>query len=331
MFSSINIVGLSIGLSAAFVIGVIIYYDLTFDKFHKDGDLIYRVTTDFKTPDNEFHNRGVAVPLGKNLKNGAAGIEAASTFFTARAQKLQNEDSNQVFKNPEDMIYADQAYFELFAYDWMAGMPKNVLTNPNEVVLTNSRAAKYFPGSTPQEAMGKTLLYNDSIPVKVVGVVADFKKRTDFVFKEFLSLKSASSFGQENMVDNNEWNSTSSSSQLFVKLTDKNALTNIQMYLDGLSKENADEDMVLRGQTRNFHLQPLSDIHLNSDYMVFDHSKHRGSKTVLRNLAFVALFLLLLGCINFVNLNTAQATKRSKEIGIRKTLGSSKNNWSYSF
>ncbi|WP_422082882.1 ABC transporter permease [Ulvibacterium sp.] len=330
-FSIINIIGLSIGLSASFVIGAIVYYDLTFDKFHPDGERIYRVTTDFKTPEAEFHNRGVAVPLGKALKEGVTGIELTSTFFSAYAQKAYSKDRDKVFRNPGNQIYADKEYFQIFSYEWLAGAPEAALSNPNEVVLTDRRAGKYFPGMRPNEVMGKTVLYNDSVPVKVVGVVSNFKDQSDFIFQEFLSLKTAHSFGQKNLIDNDEWNSTNSGSQVFIRLVDNNALGNVQRHLDRLSKENEDDGMYDRGETRSFHLQPLSDIHLNSDYMVFDQSEYRGSKTVLKNLMFVALFLLLLGCINFINLNTAQATKRSKEIGIRKTLGSSRKRLVFQF
>ncbi len=330
-FSAINIIGLAIGLSASFVIGLMVYYDFTFDKFHPDGDRIYRVTTDFKTPEGEFHNRGVAIPLGKVLKEGVAGIKLTSTFFVTYIRKVENKDTDKVFKNPEDIIYADKEYFQLFSYKWLAGTSIEVLANPNEVVLTSSRAEKYFPDTSPQDVVGKTLIYNDSIPIKVVGVIANFKKRSDFIFQEFLSLESAVSFNQVDLTNRDDWGSTNSATQVFVKMTSNNVLTNVQERLDELAKEHADKEALTRGQTRDFHLQSLSDIHLSPNYGIFDNSKHQASKTVLSSLSFVALFLLLLGCINFINLNTAQATKRSKEIGIRKTLGSSKKQLVFQF
>ncbi len=326
IFSIINIIGLAIGLSASFVIGALIYYDLTFDKFHPDIDQIYRITTDYKTPEGEFHNRGVAIPLGNKLKEGVAGIKLTSTFFGANPQKIENKDVDQIYRNPEDVIYADNEYFKLFSYKWLAGNPSEVLNNPNEVVLTAARATKYFPDTAPQDIIGRILIYNDSIPIKVVGVVANFEKRSDFIFQEFLSLKSAINLNQEYLVAGDEWNSTNSGSQVFIKIVDNSTLTAVRERLDALAKEHAD-----KGQTRSFHLQSLSDIHFNPHYGVFDNSKHQASKIVLSSLAFIALFLLLLGCINFINLNTAQATTRAKEIGIRKTLGSSKKQLIFQF
>jgi putative ABC transport system permease protein len=331
VFSAINIIGLAIGFSASFVIGVLIYYDLTFDKFHLEDELIYRITTDFKTPEGEFHNRGVAIPLGKTLKEGMVGIKLTSTFFVTYIRKIENKNADYVFKNPEDIIYADKEYFQLFSYKWLAGTSAEVLANPNEVVLTNSRAEKYFPSTPPQDVVGKTLIYNDSIPVKVVGVIANFKERSDFIFQEFLSLKTAVSFNQVDLTNGDEWDNTNSATQVFVKIASNSILTNVQERLDKLAKMHVDKEAFTRGLTRGFHLQPLSDIHLSPNYGVFDNSKHRASKLVLSSLAFVALFLLLLGCVNFINLNTAQATRRAKEIGIRKTLGSSKKQLIFQF
>ncbi len=331
IFSLINIIGLAIGLSASFVIGLLIYYDLTFDKFHPDSEQIYRITTSFKTPEGEFNNRGVAVPLGKELKEGMVGVKTASTFVNTYQQKVEIKDTKKVYKHLEDIVYADAEYFQLFSYKWLAKTSLNILSNPNEVVLTNSRAEKYFPNTTPQNIVGKVLIYNDSIPVKVTGIVANFEERSDFNFQEFLSYKTAASLGQDNQVNNTDWDNTNSATQTFIKITDKSVLANVQDRLDALAKANANKYWIDRGQSRGFKLQPLSAIHFSSEYGIFDNTRHQANKKVLTSLAFIALFLLLLGCINFINLNTAQATIRAKEIGIRKTLGSSKNQLIFQF
>ncbi|KQC30674.1 ABC transporter permease [Flagellimonas eckloniae] len=323
-FSAIHIIGLSIGLSAAFVIGVIIYYDMTFDTFHPDADRIYRVTTDFTTPVGNFHNRGVAVPLAEALDQDVPGIELVTSFFNTRFQKVENKATGRIFKSPDDMIYAQGNYFDLIHYDWLVGTPNGVLSSPNEVVLTETRAAQYFPNTPLKKVLGSVLTYNDSIPVEVVGVVSDFQKRTDFVFKEFLSFKTAISAGEKEKVFNKKWNSTNSGTQIFIKLEDHQSLGIIQNRLDAIAKANEDEQIRNTGQERSFNLQPLSDLHFNPNYGIFNNVGHLGNKNILIGLSLAALFLLLLACINFINLNTAQATKRSMEIGIRKTLGSSR-------
>ncbi len=331
MFSLINIVGLSIGLSAAFVIGVMIYYDLTFDKFHKDGGRIYRVTTEFTSADGSFYNHAASIPIGDALKERAAGIETIGTFFTSEMDKVENKETAKVFKIIEDMVFADASYFDLFKYKWLAGDRRELLSNPNEVILTKKRAAKYFPKTDPEQVIGKILVYNDSVPVKVTGVVANFEQRSDFYFKEFLSVKTANNTWHKDQVFNDEWNNTNSFSQLFLKVGENGNVADIQKQLDALAKEHQDKTLTDMGQGRIFHLQPLDDLHFNKDYGAFDGTDYQASKTLLFGLAFIALFLLILGCINFINLNTAQATQRAKEIGIRKTLGSSKKQLVFQF
>ncbi len=324
VFSLINIVGLSIGLSASFVIGIIIYYDVTFDKFHPDGERMHRITTTLSSNDDSFSTRGVAIPLGLKVKEGMAGIEKATTFYSTNFRKITSESENYIYKNTTDIIYTDASYFNFFNYRWLTGKPRSVLDNPNEVVLTSTRAAKYFPKLSLDQIVGKTLIYNDSINVKVVGVVSAFKERTDLNFQEFLSYKTAISAGAENQVLNRNWNSTNSASQLFIIVQNNGMLPQIQQALDQLAKEHADKEMVSMGYGRQFDIQSLSDLHFNQDVGTFNFLERTADKTVLLGLSLTAFFLLLLGCINFINLNTAQASKRAKEIGIRKTLGSSR-------
>lgn len=331
IFSLINIIGLSIGLSASFVIGVIVYYDLTFDKFHTDGNNIYRVTTEFTSTEGNYFNHGASIPLGDALKENTPGITAIGTFFMAYIDKAENKAADISFKNIKDAVFADASYFELFEYKWLAGNKEELLSNPNEVILTKKRAAKYFPGTTPEKVIGKTLVYNDSLLVKVTAIVADFEQRSDFYFKEFLSVKTANNTRQKEQIFNDEWNNTSSFSQLFLKVAENGDLASIQKQLDALAKEHQDKTLADIGQGRIFHLQALGDLHFNQNFGVFDGTDYHASKTQLISLALIALFLLLLGCINFINLNTAQATQKAKEIGIRKTLGSSKKQLVFQF
>ncbi|WP_445956907.1 ABC transporter permease, partial [Yeosuana sp.] len=132
-------------------------------------------------------------------------------------------------------------------------------------------------------------------------------------------------------VYSDSWSSTNSATQVFVKIQTNVILENIQKQLDEVEAEHTDQEMLDIGEKQNFHLQPLADLHFNGNYGIFNNSTHQGNKQVLVSLSLVALFLLILGCINFINLNTAQAAKRAKEIGIRKTLGSSKKQLVFQF
>ncbi len=327
----INIIGLSIGLSSAFVIGAMIYYDLTFDKFHSDGERIYRVVTDTKSPERDGHFRGVPVPLGNALENQVAGLEDVSMFFRAYFNKISIGDTDKTFRNSENTIFANGSYFQLLTYDWLAGSPKGVLDNPNEVILTKKRAETYFPDRSPQEILGKTVTYNDTINAKVTGIVADFELRSDFDFQEFVSRKTALNTSMDGDIYNDSWDSMSSGTQLFIKVEEKTNVENLRKQLAGIAKEHENKEVVARGYVTSFGLQPLAKLHINEDYAVFDSTEHVASANVMIGLSLIALFLLLLGCINFINLNTAQATTRAKEIGIRKTLGSSRKQLIYQF
>ncbi|MGS2738562.1 ABC transporter permease [Sinomicrobium sp. M5D2P17] len=331
LFSLINVIGLSIGLSASFVIGLAVYYDLTFDTFHPDGDRIYRITTDFISPEGRFYNRGVPRPLAATLKEGIPGVADVSAFFTTDPLKVENRQTKRIYKDPGEVVYTDGNYFDVFQYDWLAGNPKNILANPNELILTEKRAKKYFPSLTPPQVIGHTLVYNDSIPVKITGVVANFKERSDLVFEEFLSIQTASQSDAKEMVADTNWNSTNSASLLFIKTAENADISTIQKQLDFLARQHEDKQLLEFGQKRRFHLQPLKDIHFNSDYGVFDYSTAQASKPVLIGLSCVAFFLLILACINFINLNTAQATFRAREIGVRKTLGGSRKQLIFQF
>tara|TARA_R110002073_G_scaffold293194_1_gene458705 strand:+ start:1466 stop:3841 length:2376 start_codon:yes stop_codon:yes gene_type:complete len=318
-------ISLAIGLSTSITIGLVVYYDLTFDTFHKDSDRIYRITSDIRSPQSTFYNSGVPVPLHQELLENVKGIEQAVYFYNGYVSTVKSATNESLHKDIEDIIFTDENYFQLIQYNWLYGSPSQVLKGPNEIVLTKSRAQKYFPNLPLGQVIGKTLLYNDHISVKVTGIVDNFAQRSDFVFKEFISIKTATSFDDKEQILSTEWGSTNSAVQIFIKTDKKTTINTIASQLDEIAKTQIDVKMAEYNQTQRFHLQPLNDIHFNSNYGIFN-SSLRGtvSKSSLIGLSSIALFILLLGCINFINLNTAQATKRAKEIGVQKTLGASK-------
>ncbi len=323
VFSLINVIGLTIGLSASFVIGLIIYYDASFDTFHKDKEQIYRVVSDFYSPDGEFSVPGVTLALEDAIKDNS-NFETVSGFYIERPSKVENRENGSEFKWPNFVIFTDANYFKIFNYKFLAGDTTDLLSNPNNVILTKNRASDYFPNTSPSDIIGKTLVYNDSLNVTVTGIVENFKERSDFFFEEFISHPTLLNTRLRENIISKDWNNTNDSSQLFVKVASNANLSSIQKRFDDLAKEHQDEDSKKYGEEQVFSLQPLSDIHFNQRYGIYDWSKGQANKSLLINLSLVALFLLVLGCINFVNLNTAQASQRAKEIGIRKTLGSTR-------
>lgn len=323
VFSLINVIGLTIGLCASFVIGLMIYHEATFDNFHKDGDRIYRVVTNFSEPDGMYYNPGVTLALENAIKDNT-NFELVNGFYIERPSKVENRENNTIFKWPEHVIYTEPSYFDIFEYNVVAGNALTALASPNEVVLTTDRAKMYFPETSPSEVIGKTLMYSDSIPIKVSAVVENLKQRTDFVFQEFISRPTLLQTSIREQILESNWNATNSNSQLYVKATPNANFEQIQAEFDALAEAHLDEESKAYGETRQFVLQPLRDIHFDDRYGIYDWERGQASKPLLRNLALIAGFLLLLACINFINLSTAQASQRAKEIGIRKTLGSTR-------
>jgi len=333
VFSLINLSGLSIGISAALVIYLIVAYDFSFDKFEKGRDRIYRVVSNFTFSGESYHNSGVTYPMGKALKNNATGIDIVAPFYEwQEADKVSIPDAAKkeavVFKKQEHTVFVDENYFSLLPYQWIAGSANASLQKPYQVVLTQSNAHLYFPRLKTTDVVGKEIIFNDSIRTTVTGIVKDLDQNTDFNFKTFVS-KGTQENHLMSLEDQNEWGNTNSASQLFVKLSPGVSPAQIQKQVKGIYNKYHKKDPSDHSTT-SYALQPLSDMHFNTDYGIFDEGRI-AHKPTLYGLLDVAGFLLLLGCINFINLTTAQASQRAKEIGIRKTMGSSRNQLIFQF
>jgi putative ABC transport system permease protein len=163
--SVINVVGLSIGISACLVIYMIVDYEFSFDTFHRDGGRIYRVVSKVEFPGMTFRNSGVPVPTARAVRDEVTGVASATFFITANETKVTVADGEKgqprVFKKQGGIVYADTAYFKMFDYRWLAGSPATALTEPFRVVLTESRAKSYFPDLPVAEVLSRHLTYDD--------------------------------------------------------------------------------------------------------------------------------------------------------------------------
>ena len=328
LFTLINIAGLSIGISAALVIYLIVHFDFSFDRFYPDSDHIYRVVMDFRNQGGEGHNGGVCGALPEAAGKSVSGLSGSAPFFIIDEFTLYHTgvivpDANKAplkFKYKEDMVLADQRYFDLFPYTWLAGS-KTSLNQPYTVVLTAEKARKYFPELTYRQMLGRVIIYGDTVKTTVSGIVEAHKENTDFNFSDFISYSTAASVDVlKNNLDLTNWNGVTPSSQFFVKLSSMAAVGNIDKQLNDLIEKNASPSPGGKGNGPRYRLQKLSDVHFDDRYASF--YTRTASKPMLYGLSIIGTFLLLLGCINFINLKTAQASQRAKEIGIRKTLGS---------
>lgn len=320
-YSILNVAGLAIGIAASLVIYLIIDYHFSFDKFHKDGNRIYRVVTDMTFSGIDFTTSGVPPVLYGTVQKEVAGVNQSAYFFAFHPTvKVPGGDNPAIFKNESNIVFTDPNYFALFQHQWLAGAP-DVLKDPFKVALSESVARKYFPAIPLSSIIGRQVIYNDTLPFTVGGIVADWDKNSDLTFNQFASFATMKATGLKNRFGIDSWMSTDAASQLFVKLapntTTANILGQFKRMMNKYSPENNKN-----GNKAQWNLEPLNSLHFNSTYG--NYGMPMANMAALEGLSAVALFLLLLGCINFINLTTAQAAQRSKEIGIRKTMGSSK-------
>lgn len=336
IFSAINILGLSIGISAALVIFLIVYYEFGYDKFQPDGERIYRITMDLKFNGNEGYSSAVPAPLANAVQNEVTGVEQTVPVMTFQGDgnakvSVPKEGVSKpgVFKKQTDIVFTNPQYFYLMPHKWVAGSAATSLKNPFNVVLSESRAHQYFPSVPVSDVIGKTITYNDDITATVSGVVKDLDERTTLNAVEFISYATIAQTHLQNDFMMNVWNDWMAYSQVYVKLSEGTDAKQTEAQLKKLlAKYNKDANKDEQN-TMNFHMQPLSDVHFNGLYAGFN--QRLAHLPTLYGLLAIAAFLLILGCINFINLTTANATQRAKEIGIRKTMGSSKKQLIFQF
>jgi len=337
VFSLINIIGLAIGISASLIIFLIVRYDFSFEKFQPEGARIYRVVGEFGFDGNVGYNSGAPIPLANAISQEIAGIENVAFCQTRIGQRISIPHTSKkpptVFKKDNRLIYADKNYFALIPYKWISGSPESALEKPYQAVLTESRANIFFPGIPLNDIPGRDIILSDparamtygglamnGTAITITGIVKDITENTDFTFNVFVSRKT---FETVTLTpdDWNAWDNVSTETQVFLKINQGTSAADIQEKINSLyqrHKKPISEDR----STTKFLLQPLNDIHLSSIYDNFD--QRLAHRPTLYGLIAIGIFLLLLGCINFINLSTAQASQRAREIGIRKTIGSSK-------
>ena len=339
VYSFINILGLAIGVSACLVIFLLVSFELSFDNFHPDRERIYRITSGFKNPDGSaYYNAGLSAPMPSVIRQELTGIESLSAFFNWSAKVTIPNHKNDT-KNPpktwksdnfqdSPIIICEPQYFQIFQYKWLQGNPENALRTPNEVVLTEEKAEKYFGKIPLEQVMGKQLYYNDSLVVTVTGIVKSLPKNSDFKFGDFISFKSITGKNRRGEFGLDQWTNTNGDSQALVKLTKGTSEANINKQLVkflGKHLDKKDEWSV----GRSLSLQSLNNIHFNAEYG--DSFSRQVHLPTLYALMGIAIFLLLIAAINFINLSTAQSIVRVKEIGVRKVLGSSRRSLIFQF
>jgi len=322
--TGINVLGLTFGILSCIVIYLYVAFEFSYDRFHPDADRIYRVVNSVRGPGIQGEDAMMAGPAGAALRHETTAFSAASTLFTDDTRvliPLAGKPARVIpgISNDEKyhIVFADSDYLKLFHYQWLAGNPATALQRPFSVVLTESEGKRYFQGGTPEEWIGRSVVYEDSLTVSVTGIVKDWDQNTDFGFKDLISYNSLENSFLKTYVQG--WNRAGSSINVYVKLAPGVTAAEAKLQVAGFFQKHWRTSPTIK-ITRS--LQPLADIHFNSAY--HDPYSRRAHKPTLFALAGIALFILVIAAINFINLSTAQSILRAKEVGIRKVMGSSR-------
>ena len=319
----INIAGLAIGIAGCLLVYLITNYELDFNQKIVDKDRIYRVYTEFS---GSFSSLNPGVPMA--LPTATAdftGVAVQSHFFTDQGKveipAENNRGTQKEFKDEDDIIIAAPGYFDLIQnYEWLEGSPRQSLTEPFKVVLTEEKARTYFGIKDPREAIGREIIYQDSLHTTVSGILVEPDFQSDFHFTDFISYSSIEGSWLKEDYDVSNWDNVSSHTQLFLKLSEGTALADIEKQLQRISDQQNDKDKE-SDWIVDFKLQPLTDIHFNANMSTFDSGPKTAHMPTLYGLMLVAVLLLLIAAINFINMATVQASRRAKEVGIRKVIG----------
>ena len=329
VLSLINMLGLSIGISAALVIFLIVYFEFSYDRFEPGRDRIFRIVLDANFGGVPGHSAAIPAPLGEAIKKDLTGIELTVPVFnfpgdgTPTVSIAGNKNSKEVkFKHQNDIVFTNAQYFRLIPHTWIAGSAEHSIENAFTVVLTESRAHQYFPNTPLANIIGKQLAYNRDLRLTVSGIVRDLNENTSFSAKEFISIPTILNTDLKDRLMMTVWNDWMAYTHIFIKLSPGNTKQAAEKQINNLWNRYDPKNQKDYQNSVSLVLQPLKDLHFDANYAGF--GQRLANYTTLYSLLAIAVFLLILACINFINLSTAQASYRAKEIGIRKTMGSSK-------
>jgi putative ABC transport system permease protein len=325
-YTILNILGLSIGVVACLLLYVVYSYESGFDKFHKNYDRIYRIARKTQYANGQIdYTPGNPLPYEAALKVDMPQLGQVVPVYgtmdpqvTVLGKNADSQLTDKKFKEENEGLLTVPAFFDLFDFPWLIGT-KDVLKDPNVIVLSQRKAEKYF--GNWKEAVGQYVKINNKTVMKVAGVLANPPLNTDMRVDIVISYESKRQqpllFGWGGF---DSWGGTSSNDQLFVLLPEKVSVKSIEDqfvgFIDKHYKDPKDNTKISQ------FLSPLSDQHY--DTRLPNYSDHTISKKVLWTLVIIGALIIAMACINFINLATVQSARRSKEVGVRKVLGSNR-------
>ncbi len=318
-FSAINIAGLAIGITTCLLIMLYVNHELGYDRFNKKSGRIVRVYFQGEIQGQKLKEATVMAPVAQTMKTDYPEVEDA-TRLRAFHETPKMIVEGKLFKG-DVMAYADANFFDVFTLPFLKGNPSAALAEPNNIILTESTAKKYFGND---EAIGKIISKkNDSVFYKVTGVIKDIPVNSHFHFDLLGSMAGIPQSKEANWMSSDFYTYLVLREGYDYKKLESKLPQVVEKYIGPQMKEGTGQTLAefrKSGSDISFHLQPLTDIHLHSDFT--NDLGQPGNVQYIYIFSAIAVFMLLIACINFMNLSTASASKRSKEVGVRKVLGS---------
>ncbi len=312
VFTFINIIGLSLGFGCAILIFLFINHHLQFDNFHQNSDRIFRIVTEEHRNDVEFET---AVPPGfaDGFRSDYNYAEKVAKLFIREDWQINSTTTSKRFK--ENIAFAEPEFFEIFNYPLTQELNTRTLIEPNTAYVTQKFASRMFGDENP---LGKNFILENTETIQIIGILNDLPNNTMIKGEVFLSFKTLESY--DNFASSNAWGGINGSLRCYALLHPNQNINNIEKSLIALVTKH-------RPRSKNVHrykLQALHEIHFDNNYDGINVS-------LLWIFGLIGIFLISVACINFINISTAQAFSRSKEIGIKKVLGSFKQHLFWQF
>ncbi|HYQ57278.1 MAG TPA: ABC transporter permease, partial [Draconibacterium sp.] len=320
-YSSINIVGLAIGITSCILIMLYVQFELSYDKFHEKSDRIYRVNL-LSVRDNDSYNLAQSSPPVRNaLQDEIPEIEEAVRVTKYEQMVMQYKD--KVF-NETKWCFVDDNFFKIFSASFIYGEPTEALVQPNTVVITETTSKRYFGNENP---LGQTLSRKHNNDYTVTGVIKDFPENSHIKPDFLASINNRGISNSMNWINNILYTYVlvkdgAAKQDVDVKLEDV-----VKKHVGPYMKENRGlsfEEFVAQGKQYKYYTQPLTEIHLDNE--VYLGPEQSGNSSYLIIFSIIAVFILVIACINYMNMSTARSVNRAKEVGIKKSLGSNRKN-----
>lgn len=306
-YSLINVVCLGLGTTCAILIFTLVKYHMVFDTFHIKKDRIYRITTELHQ-DEITREPNVPQPIGKAFSEDYSFAEEVAMIYTASDLLVSLPTSKDHKKFKENVAFTQRDFFDILDFPLAQGDKNSILTAPNTAVITERIAAKYFGD---QDAIDQVIRIDNKWDFRITGILQDLPINTDRRDEIYLSYSNLKDY--DSWLAGDSWRGVAGGMHCFILLKPNVLPSDVDKAFAGLSKKYYNER---DANVFQFKLQPLSDIHFNPELEGY------LSKKSLWALSLIGLFLIVTACVNFINLATAQALDRSKEIGVRKVLGS---------